>query len=269
MVPGHLAVADTPGQPGPMWKRTAGLWGPLGFSAATLLAARRQPSYSHQSNHVSGLASWGEQSASIMVPGFVALAAAQFVLPAPAPILRRLYRLAALTTALAGVVRVSDPLCPRPGVDTDATASDLGHGAASLVTFGLWTAIPVVASRQDELPRWYRRAARLAIAPTIATLIAAGVTTFRGSPSRGIAAAGVPGVGLPVPGRHPKRMDRALVPHGLGERPAGLTADGPGMDDEDREPPPFRWKISLGLVAAAQPVIFGLAYTWRPLRMRY
>lgn len=68
-----------------MWRRTAGLWGALGFVAAAVAAARRQPGYSHRANHVSGLASRGERSASVMVPGFVALAAGQSALPAPTP----------------------------------------------------------------------------------------------------------------------------------------------------------------------------------------
>lgn len=170
-----------------MWTRAAGFWGPLGFAAASVVAARRQPAYSHRSNHVSGLASTGERSASIMIPGFLVLAAAQAVQPAPTPSLRRLVRVASLTTALAGLVRVSDPRCPQPGVDPDATASDLGHAAASIATFVLWTAQPVVAARDDGLPTWYRRVARLAIVPTTVTLVAAGVTTSRGSSTRGIA----------------------------------------------------------------------------------
>lgn len=170
-----------------MWRTTAGLWGPLGFAAAAVAAARRQPAYSHRANHVSGLASLGERSASLMVPGFVTLAAAQSVLSAPTPTLRRLARAAAATTLLAGVVRVSDPRCPQPGFDPDATASDLGHGVASIATFVLWTTMPVVAARDPEVPVWYRRLARVAAVSTIATFVGAGVTTRLDSSCKGVA----------------------------------------------------------------------------------
>ncbi len=170
-----------------MWRRTAGLWGPLGFAAAAVAAARRQPAYSHRANHVSGLASLGERSASFMVPGFVTLAAGQAVLPAPTPTLRRLARAAAASTLLAGLVRVSDPRCPQPGFDPDATASDLGHALASIAAFVVWTTMPVVAARAFEVPGWYRRLALVAAAPTIATLVGAGVTTRLDSSSKGVA----------------------------------------------------------------------------------
>jgi len=170
-----------------MWRRTAGLWGPLGFTVAAFAAARRQPGYSHGANHVSGLASRGERSASIMVPGFVTLAAAQSVLCAPSMGLRRLARAAAATTLVAGVVRVRDPRRPQPGFDPDATASDLGHGAASIATFTLWAAMPVVAARDHEVPVWYRRLARAIAVPTIATFVLAGVTTRLNSSAKGVA----------------------------------------------------------------------------------
>jgi hypothetical protein len=170
-----------------MWRRTAGLWGPLGFAAAAVAAARRQPGYSHRADHVSGLASRGEESALLMVPGFVALAAAQSVLAAPTSTLRRLTRAAAVTTFVAGVVRVSDPRCPQPGFDPGATASDLGHGAASIASFVLWTTMPVVAAREHDVPVWYRRLARAAVVPTIATFIVAGLTTRRESSAKGLA----------------------------------------------------------------------------------
>ena len=49
----------------------------LGFAAAAVVAGTRQPGYSHRKNHVSGLAARGEASAALMVPGFLALAAAE------------------------------------------------------------------------------------------------------------------------------------------------------------------------------------------------
>jgi hypothetical protein len=122
-----------------------------------------------------------------MVPGFVALAAAQSVLSAPTSTLRWLARAAAATTFVAGVVRVSDPRCPQPGVDRDATASDLGHGAASIATFVLWTTMPVVAALDHEVPVWYRRLARAAAVPTIATFVVAGVTRQLDSSAKGVA----------------------------------------------------------------------------------
>lgn len=170
-----------------MRRRWAGVCGPTAFGAASAAAARRQASYSHRSHHVSGLAAKGQASASIMVPGFMALSAAQSVLPAPSPALQRLARAAAVTTLVAGVVQVSDPRCPQPGFDADATASDLGHGAASIATFVLWTAMPIVAARDDQLPAGYRRTARAFIAPTVTTFVLAGVTTRLDSPIKGAA----------------------------------------------------------------------------------
>lgn len=170
-----------------MWRRTAGLWGPIGFATAAVSAARRQPGYSHRSNHVSGLASAGERSAAVMIPGFLTLAVAQSVISAPTPTLRRLARAAAATTLVAGVVRVSDPRCPQPGFDPDATASDLGHGAASIATFVLWTAMPVVAARDHEVPAWYRRLAQAMTVPTLTAFLAAGATTRFEASSKGVA----------------------------------------------------------------------------------
>ena len=59
------------------------MWGPIGFVVGAVAAGTRQPGYSHRTNHVSGLAAHGEASASLMVPGFLALAASQAVVPAP------------------------------------------------------------------------------------------------------------------------------------------------------------------------------------------
>lgn len=169
-----------------MWRRTAGIWGPAAFGAASVVAARRQPGYSHVGNHISGLAAAGERSAEVMVPGFVALGASQLVLPAPSSRLRSMLRVAGVTSILAGVVRVSDPRCPQPG-DPEATASDLGHGAASVATFVLWAAMPVIAARDDDLPGRYRRLARTLVAPIAVLFVAAGVTTRLDSSVRGVA----------------------------------------------------------------------------------
>jgi hypothetical protein len=158
-----------------MLRRTAGLWGPLTFAGAAVLAARHQPGYSHRRNHVSGLAATGEASAAFMIPGFVAVAAAQGVMPAPTRTLERMVRAAALTSLAAGVVRVSDPRCPQPD-DADATPADLGHAIASVATFALWTAMPFVAAR-DQGGGWYPGFARAISGPTVAAFVGAGVTT--------------------------------------------------------------------------------------------
>lgn len=120
-----------------------------------------------------------------MIPGFIVLATAHGVLSAPTPSVQRLARAAAATTLVAGLVRVSDPGCPQPG-DPDATASDLGHGAASIATFVLWTAMPIVAAR-DQPRGWYQRFARAMVVPTVVAFVGAGITTQLDSAAKGIA----------------------------------------------------------------------------------
>lgn len=95
--------------------------------------------------------------------------------------------MSAVTTLMTGIVRVSDPRCPQPGFDQDATASDVGHGVASVATFGLWTTTPVVAACDHDVPLWYRRLARAAAASTIAGFVVAGVTTRLDSSAKGLA----------------------------------------------------------------------------------
>ena len=170
-----------------MWRRVAGFWGPLSFAAGAIAAGTRQPGYSHRTNHVSGLAARGESSAALMVPGFLVLAAAELVLPAPTSALRRLYRTAAATTFVAGVIRVSDPTCPQPGSDPKPKASDLGHGVGSITTFVLWAAAPLVAVSGQGVPRWYRRLARGLAVPTLGTFVLAGATTKNNSQAKGLA----------------------------------------------------------------------------------
>lgn len=167
-------------------RRFAGLWGPLSFAGAAVAAGRRQPGYSHRTHHVSGLAALGERSAGIMVPGFLALGASSLLVDMPTRGLRRVARAAGLTTVAAGLLRVSEPRCPQPGFDPTATSSDLGHGAASIATFALWTAMPLIAARERE-PAWYRRVARVSSVSTLVMFLAAGVTTRVDSPSKGLA----------------------------------------------------------------------------------
>lgn len=166
-------------------RRTAGIWGPAAFCGAAIVAARRQPGYSHRSHHVSGLAAQGERSALVMVPGFLALGASSLLMPAPTTTLDRLARVAGATTIAAGLVRVSEPRCPQPGSDPAATTSDAGHGVASVATFALWTAMPILAGRHGG-PRWYRFLSTVLGAAAIGGVVAAGTTTRMESPRKGL-----------------------------------------------------------------------------------
>lgn len=170
-------------------RRTAGVWGPVGFAVASVAAARRQPGYSHVANHVSGLAAAGQSSAAVMVPGFLVLGASNLLLPAPSPAVGRLARVAGATTIAAGLIPASQPRCPRPGTDPDATALDLGHGVASIATFALWVAMPIVAAKQPG-PRWYRRTSAALGVAALAGFVAAGATTQADSPRKGLAQRG-------------------------------------------------------------------------------
>lgn len=167
-------------------RRTAGVWGPTAFAGASALAARLQPGYSHQSHHVSGLAARGERSAAVMVPGFLALGVSSLLMPMPDPTLARLARLAGVTTIVAGVIPASQPRCPQPVTDPEATASDLGHGVASVVTFALWTAMPITAALHRG-PRWYRRVSGALGVATVVAFVGAGATTRAESPHKGLA----------------------------------------------------------------------------------
>lgn len=165
-------------------RRMAGIWGPAVFCGAALLAARHQPGYSHRRHHVSGLAARGERSASEMVPGFVALGAASFVMPTPTPMLAQLARVAGTTTIAAGLIPVSEPRCPQPGRDPAATASDVGHAIASVATFMVWTAMPNLAGRHGG-PDWYRFVSRVLGLAAIAGFMTAGVTSQMDSSHKG------------------------------------------------------------------------------------
>jgi len=167
-------------------RRAAGLWGPMSFVGAAVAASRCQPGYSHRSHHVSGLAALGESSARIMIPGFLALGASSLLVDAPTQTLRRIERAAGITTIAAGLIRVSDPRCPQPGFDPSATSSDVAHGAASIATFALWTAMPFIAAQEFE-PVWYRRVARVLGVSTLVMFVTAGLTTRVDSPRKGLA----------------------------------------------------------------------------------
>jgi hypothetical protein len=165
-------------------RRTAALWGTAGFTAASMIAPRLQPGYRHRSHHISGLAAKGQRSAIVMVPGFIALGSSQLLAPMPSRALTALSRLAGVTTLIAGVVPVSHPRCPQPGSDPEANRLDGGHMAASVATFALWTALPLIASKQNG-PVWFRQASRLLGGASAVGLVGAAVTSRTESPVRG------------------------------------------------------------------------------------
>src|SRR5262245_28665047 len=143
--------------PGMGWlRRSAGIWGPGLFAAASVAAARRQPSYSARRDHISALAALGTRSAAVMIPGFAALGAAGLVMQTDDAAVRWLVRLAGVTTLVAGAARCTTPACPMPFVDEDAGASDVAHAAASMATFACWTALPALGALRPG-PAWYRR----------------------------------------------------------------------------------------------------------------
>ncbi len=166
--------------------RTAGIWGPIMFCGAAVLAARRQPGYSHRSHHISGLAARGERSATVMVPGFLVLGLSSAVMPVTSVTVRRLARMAGFATIVAGLVPASAPRCPQPFVDPEATASDVGHGVASLATFALWTAMPIVAFRQCQ-PGWFRSLSGALSLWTVTGFVSAGATRTDESAHSGLA----------------------------------------------------------------------------------
>ncbi len=167
-------------------RRTAGIWGPAAFSAAAVLAGRVQPGYSHVGHHISGLAAARQRSALVMVPGFVALATASAVMPVRDPAAARLTRIAGAGVLAAGLIPASQPRCPQPGIDPEATTSDIGHGIASVAAFVAWTAIPYVASSSLG-PAWYLRLNRTLRLTTTGGLVAAAGTTRFDSPVKGLA----------------------------------------------------------------------------------
>jgi hypothetical protein len=167
-------------------RRTAGIWGPAMFCGTAVLAARRQPGYSHRSHHISGLAARGERSATLMVPGFLVLGLSSSVMPVPGVIVRRLARVAGFATVVAGLVPASTPRCPQPFVDPEATPSDVGHGVASVATFVIWTVMPIIAFRQCE-PGWFRSLSGALSLWTVTGFVSAGAATTAGSAHRGLA----------------------------------------------------------------------------------
>ena len=130
-----------------------------------MVGARRVPGYSHQRNHISGLAAQGMPSAPLMVPGFLALGLSGIVMPIPDPVVQRLVRTAGLATIGAGLARCSSVDCPMPTLDEDVTSSDVAHSVMSMVAFGIWTAIPTLTAVRSGR-RGYRRASAVLAAMT-------------------------------------------------------------------------------------------------------
>lgn len=157
-------------------RRTAGLWGPALFATAAVVAARIQSGYSHLTHHISGLAAAGQRSTMVMVPGFAALGTATLLMPVPGRTVRMLTWVAGTGVLAAGVIPASQPRCPQPGTDPEATASDVGHGIASVIAFVAWAALPYVAGAKAPAG-WYRRVNRaLRFTTTLGFAAAAGTT---------------------------------------------------------------------------------------------
>ena len=168
-----------------LWKSTTGLWGPAAFAAATAVGAARQPGYDHRRFHISGLAAHGARSAPVMIPGFITLGIAGWVLPGTGPA-RPLVRVAGVGTVLAGVFRCSDVRCPDPTRDPEATTEDAVHAAVSIVTFIVWTALPFVDASRAGSTR--ARVGNLLLgAITAAGFAGAAATTRSDDPRKGLA----------------------------------------------------------------------------------
>ena len=169
----------------PLWKSTAGLWGPASFVAATVVGGLRQPGYDHRRFHISGLAAQGTRSASVMVPAFVTLGIAAMVIPEDGPT-RALVRVAGVGTTLAGLFRCSDVRCPDPTRDPEATTGDAAHAAASIATFVVWTALPFVDAGRASSAR-ARAGSLLLGAVTAVGFVSAGLTARSDDPHKGLA----------------------------------------------------------------------------------
>jgi Protein of unknown function (DUF998) len=169
----------------PLWKRSAGLWGPAAFVTATVVGGAIQPGYDHRRCHISGLAAHGARSAPVMIPGFISLGLAGLVLPATGPV-RPMSRIAGVGTVLAGAFRCSDVRCPEPGRDPAATREDAIHAAVSILTFVVWTALPFVDARASKSTRARIGGTLLGIA-TAAGFAGAAATARSDDPRKGLA----------------------------------------------------------------------------------
>jgi hypothetical protein len=141
------------------------LIGPGSFALASLVGARRVPDYHHRDEPMSALAAKHCPASPIMVPGFLALGAATWSLAGaiegsrlPKSVVMMM-RATGICTALAGLARQSDRSCPvRFKGDENVTLSDDLHVLVSMVVFGSWIAMPLVAAaRGRQLRRIDRR----------------------------------------------------------------------------------------------------------------
>jgi len=168
------------------FRRSAGVWGPLSFGMASVLAVRRHPGYSQVGDHVSGLAAHRAPSAAVMLSGFASLGTTSLVMDTPSRAVRRLLRTAGVATLAAGAFRASTPACPTPFVDTDVETTDIAHAAASMIAFVCWLALPITSALPPG-PSWYRRLSTALAFATAVTYSLAGVTTRHHSARKGLA----------------------------------------------------------------------------------
>lgn len=166
-------------------RRTAGFWGPAVFTGAAVLAARLQPGYSHRRLHLSGLAASGQRSAAVMIPAIVTLGTSTLMMPVPGAGVTTLSRIAGVGGIGAGLIPASQPRCPQPMIDPEATAADLGHGIAATIAFTAWAAMPFVTASQPG-PPWYRALSRVLRVTTGIGFVGAAITTRFDSPIKGL-----------------------------------------------------------------------------------
>lgn len=100
-------------------RRLAGIWGPTTFMGASVIAARRQPGYTHRAQPISGLAALGTPSAVVMVPGFLALALAGLLFEVEDRVARVFVRATGAGLLVSTIARCSTPECPSPFIDSE------------------------------------------------------------------------------------------------------------------------------------------------------
>ena len=156
--------------------------GPAAFASAAYVGARRQPGYRPRDEPISALAAFGSQAASVMVPGFFALAGGTVLFArslrgsaaAPTPVPQML-TVVGLAVAGAGVARCSDPSAPARWLGDEVKLTDDLHVGISAVAFLGWCVIPIVAAvrAKDASPRYRRCSAAIGLT-TLATTIGGG-----------------------------------------------------------------------------------------------
>jgi hypothetical protein len=164
--------------------------GPGAFALAAFVGGRREPGYRARDEPISSLAAKGSSAATVMVPGFLGLAAGTLGLAralkgstaAPNPV-AAMVALAGLTTAGAGLARCSDRSCPTRWLgDLDTTRSDDLHAIFSAATFALWIATPIIAAqRAKDADEGYRTWSRRIGLSTLAVFLLGGMLARRPS----------------------------------------------------------------------------------------